>query len=91
MKVENTIVAKLNVTLDDPEIAAHFPQKPILAAYKQIALLESLFKEKLVGVRDMKFKSQIVPPCEVIIEIEGNKFEIKVADKIKTSGKLILK
>lgn len=75
----------------DPEINAHFPNNPILAAYKQIELLESACNKNLVAIKDVKFKSQITPPCEIEIAVNENKFEIKVAGEIKTSGKLILK
>lgn len=83
--------ARFQIDLNDPEISAHFPGKPILAAYKQVGLIESMLKEQLVGVKDVKFKSQITPPCEVEICIVDNKFEIKVGGEIKTTGKVILR
>lgn len=92
MQIENAaIIVKFQIDIDQPEIAAHFPSQPILAAYKQINFLESIYQDRLIGVADVKFKSQITPPCEIEIILNNNTFEIKVAGQVKTTGKLILK
>lgn len=85
--------SKFNIDLKDPEIAAHFPKRPILAAYKQMNLLNEVIRKngkKLLGLKDVKFKSQITPPCEVEICIADKIFEIKISNQVKTIGKIIL-
>ena len=86
---------KFRLEIEDPEIAAHFPNKPIVSAYIQMNWIEFLHfhtnAKPLKGLKDVKFKSQITPPCEVEINLDQSslKFEIIVGKIIKTSGKLI--
>lgn len=85
----------------DPDIAAHFPQTRIVAGYVQLSWVEYLVEhcvpeQKVVGIADVKFRSQIQPPCEVLVELkidqaqQGAYFRLLVGEEEKTLGQLRL-
>jgi 3-hydroxymyristoyl/3-hydroxydecanoyl-(acyl carrier protein) dehydratase len=81
------------VDLENPLVAAHFPGKPIIAAYMQMEWVERLCQKaglSVHGVRNVKFLSEIVPPCEVTVAVgkESGAFTIEVAGEVKTKGKV---
>jgi hypothetical protein len=98
---------QFSISADAPGIAAHFPGRPIIAAYMQLLWLEAAVEHTFPGrristVQNVKFKSSILPSCEVEIVLrwtdaqlpeagEGEiAFEIFSAGRPATHGKLSL-
>ncbi|HMO17696.1 MAG TPA: hypothetical protein PKA63_05685 [Oligoflexia bacterium] len=93
----------LHFYLEDklPGISGHFPGYPLAPGYLQLLWVEFLLKKinpyaKISAIKDVKFKGEINPPCEVSVLLKLNidsselEFKIMVLNATKTSGILKL-
>lgn len=90
----------LDLTLDTPGVREHFPDMPIVAGYMQLAWLHALldrtaWKDSVVGVKKVKFRLPLVPPCSVELRIHPREseltFTIGTATGICTDGVICLR
>jgi len=83
-----------------PDIEDHFPDHPLVPAFVQLIWVDhlllqlqasnsSLKADPHKGFHSVKFKSPVVPPSKIEIELKDNSFfEIRSEGKLSTTGKV---
>uniref|UniRef100_A0A7V4FHT5 3-hydroxyacyl-[acyl-carrier-protein] dehydratase n=2 Tax=Fervidobacterium pennivorans TaxID=93466 RepID=A0A7V4FHT5_FERPE len=103
---EDYIIAKKNVSEDEPVFKGHFPGYPIypgvyiiegLAQTAGVLLLENVERNSIpifIGIDEARFKKEVRPNCELIYEVRvlDKKGPIVIVDgKAKVDGQLVAK
>jgi len=83
-----------------PDIENHFPEHPLVPAFVQLIWVDHLLSQLQAndnsqnedlhkGFHSVKFKSPVIPPSKIEIELKDNSvFEIRSAGKLSTTGKV---